>query len=159
MKQTKTATRVHQYLYTLALAAVIFDAYYLIMKRLPAVNDTKACQIGGALTTENLIFSAVLSMLAALILAGLFRLYRLRTSLKQKVATGSLLSVGFVVGVFTVFCTVCTIPVISLFGLGIGLGFFTTYNLLFKILSLLIMGLALYRVRRQLRNHCQACKI
>lgn len=159
MKQTKTATRAHQYLYTLALAALIFDAYYLIMKRLPAVGGTKACQVGGALTIENLIFSAILSILTALILAGLFRLYNLKTSLKQKAATGSLLGVGFVVGFFTVFCTLCTIPVISLFGLAIGLGFFSTYNLLFKFLSLLIMSLALYLVRRQLRNHCLTCKI
>lgn len=158
MKKTGIFTHPSQYLYTLALAALLFDAYYLVMKELPSVSGTKACVIGGALTTENLIFSGLISVLTAIILIGLFRLYRLKASLRQRAATGSFLSIGFIVGFFTVFCTLCTIPVISFFGLSIGLSFFTTYNLLFKLLSIFLMLLALFLLNGQLKNDCKRCR-
>lgn len=143
-----------QWLYTFTLGAVIFYGYYLVMKLLPGVGSAPACIVGGSFSTQNLIFSGILSFLTALTIAGLLRLYFLRRSFKLK--TGSVLSVGFLLGFFTVFCTLCTIPVISVFGLAVGLGFFTTYNLLFKVLSLILMLSALFMLNKQL-NFCESC--
>jgi len=148
----------HQYLYTFALGALIFNGYYWVMKRLPSVGDVPACTIGGAVTPENLFFSGVLSILTALMIAGFIRLYSLRKTVKKKGLTGSIASLGFIVGFFTVFCALCTIPVISFFGLAIGLGFFTTYNLFFKILSIVLMLISLALLDSQLSNACQICK-
>lgn len=147
-----------QWLYTITLALIIFYAYYLIMKLFPAVGTTPACLIGGSLTKENLLFSGLLSFLTALNLAGLFRLYRTRKSLLKTSKTGSTLGLGFLFGFFTLFCTLCTIPLISIFGLGIGLGFFTAYNTPFKALSILLMLTALYFLSKQLRE-CDSCNI
>lgn len=143
-----------QWLYTFTLGAMIFYGYYLIMKLLPGVGSAPACIVGGSFSIQNLIFSGLLSFLTALTIAGLLRLYFLRRSFKLK--TGSVLSVGFLLGFFTVFCTLCTIPVISVFGLAVGLGFFTTYNLFFKTLSLILMLAALFMLNKQL-NFCGSC--
>jgi hypothetical protein len=147
-----------QWLYTLTCAAIIFYSYYLVMRLLPGVGQVPACLVGGALTLQNLIFSALLSFLTALIISGLFRLYVKRKSMIKNVKTGSVMGFGFLLGFFTVFCTLCTIPVISIFGFAVGLGFFTTYNLVFKILSLLLMILALTLLNKQL-NFCETCML
>lgn len=145
-----------QWLYTLTCAAIIFYSYYLVMRLLPGVGQVPACLVGGALTAQNLIFSALISFLTALTISGLFRLYVKRKSMIKNVKTGSVMGFGFLLGFFTVFCTLCTIPVISIFGFAVGLGFFTTYNLIFKILSLLLMILALTLLNKQL-NVCETC--
>ncbi len=74
----------------------------------------------------------------------------------KNVKTGSVMGFGFLLGFFTVFCTLCTIPVISVFGFAVGLGFLTTYNLAFKILSLVLMFMALTLLDKQL-NFCETC--
>lgn len=158
----KIHTRPVHYLYTLTLAALIFDGYYLVMTRLPSVGDVPACTIGGALTTENLLFSAFLSLITALMIAGMIRLYFLRKNIEKiggGLASSSMAGLGFIVGFFTVFCALCTIPIISVFGLAIGLGFFTTYNLTFKIISLALMLFSLILLDRQLNRACDNCKV
>lgn len=145
-------------LYWIALTALIFDMYFIIMKRLPGVGSIPACTIGGSLTVENVIFSLVLSGLTAFNILGLIKLYKVRSKAVSKKGTSSLAGLGFIIGFFTVFCALCTIPVISVFGLAIGLGFFTTYNLYFKIVSLLLMAGSLYLLNKQLENHC-ACNL
>lgn len=145
-------------LYWFALTALIFDVYFIIMKRLPGIGSVPACTIGGSLTLENIVFSLVLSGLTAFNILGLIKLYKVRLKGASQAATGSLAGLGFLLGFFTVFCALCTIPVISVFGLAIGLGFFTTYNLYFKIVSLLLMAGSLYLLNKQLENHC-ACNL
>ncbi|MEK9159289.1 MAG: hypothetical protein AAB383_01015 [Patescibacteria group bacterium] len=145
-----------QWLYTLALAMTIFYGYYQVMKILPAVGKVPACVVGGSLTIKNVVFSGLLSVLTALILAGLVRLYLLRKSIVKSTKTGSILGFGFLTGFFTIFCTLCTIPLISIFGFSVGLGFFTTYNLFFKILSLIFMLTALVLLNKQLGD-CKSC--
>ena len=147
-----------QWFYTLTLAMGIFYGYYQVMKILPAVGDVPACIVGGSLTLKNVVFSGFLSALTALVLAGLIRLYLLRRSIVKSTKTGSILGLGFLTGFFTVFCTLCTIPVVSIFGFGIGLGFFTTYNLFFKIVSMIFMIAALILLDKQL-NSCEACTL
>jgi len=126
------------------------------MKILPGVGNVPACVVGGSMTIKNVIFSGLLSALTALILAGLMRLYLLRKSIVKTAKTGSILGFGFLTGFFTVFCTLCTIPIISIFGFSVGFGFFTMYNLLFKILSMIFMITALILLDKQL-NSCETC--
>lgn len=154
----KIHTKPIQLLYTFSLAAVVFYVYYLVMKIFPGMSEVPACLIGGSLSPENIIFSGLLSVLTALTLAGLFRLYLMRKSLTRSLKTSPLLGLGFLVGFFTIFCTLCTIPVLSIFGLGISLGFFSTYNLLFKMLSFLLLLASLFLLDKQLRT-CETCPI
>ena len=142
------------YFYTVALAALIFDGYFLLMKNLPGVGSVPACIVGGSLTLGNILFSVILSILTAIMIAGLIRLYQERSYRKKATINSSLAGFGFIVGFFTVFCALCTIPVISLFGVAIGLGFFTTYNLFFKLISLAVMFFSLYLLNKQLSDSC-----
>ena len=150
----------YHYLYVFAGAALMFDVYYLVMARLPGVENN-SCTVGAGLTPGNILFSGVLSVLAAVMIFAIVRMIQMRLlsrrSLGGNLATGSSLGLGFVVGFFTVFCALCTIPVISLFGFSVGLGFFTTYNVFFKALSLALMGLALWQVNKRLQ--CDRCII
>lgn len=139
----------HHYIYTGALAVGLFSAYYAVMARLPS-TDGYACIVGAGLNAGNLFFSAVLSLMTAVMAFGLFRLYQKRKPRRRDLAAGSTLWLGFLLGFFTVFCAVCTLPVISVFGLAVGLGFFTTFNVLFKAVSLSMMAFSLWLINRQL---------
>lgn len=140
---------------TVLVASVLFLFNYRLMASLPAQGQY-ACLIGGALTPFNLAFSALLSLLTGIMGAGLFTVLRQRQR-EHIMTTGSLLGVGTMVGVFTTFCTACTIPVFSLFGLSLGFGFFMTYNLAFKVVSLVFLLVGLYFLSQQLDNSCRRC--
>jgi hypothetical protein len=134
------------------LAAPIFLGYIQIMMRLPSTHgNVPACFVGAAYTPDNVFFSAALSLMTAWMLWGLWDLARARTA-KKSWQEGSLGLLGFVIGFFTVFCALCTIPVISIFGLAVGLGFFTTYNAIFKGLSLGMMAYALWLMEQRRKN-------
>ncbi len=124
------------------------------MKNLPGIGSVPACIIGGSLNFGNILFSLVLSIFTAINIRAFFKLYKLRSKSIALKASGPLAGFGFIIGFFTVFCALCTIPVISIFGLAIGLGFFTTYNIYFKVISLILMILSLYLLDKQLRSHC-----
>lgn len=139
----------------LGVAVLFFDLNYYFMVNLPGTVGL-ACAPGANLTATNMIFSILLSLLTALMVSGVMMLYRQRSSGKKSAA--GIAGVAAIIGTFTVFCTTCSIPIISLFGLSVGLTFFTTYNLAFKIVSLLLMIIGLYYLEKQLRGNCQMCK-
>lgn len=138
----------------LGFSFLLFDIHYYLMKNLPGERDLM-CVMGGNFTPENITFSILMSLLFGLMVAGIVALFQERS---KKLAIGSLSGFGLLLGSFTVFCTACTLPFISLFGLSIGLGFFTDYNLIFKIASIVLMLVSLYLVNRQLSASC-ACEI
>jgi len=132
---------------------IFFDLQYLIMSRLPgSVNEM--CVMGGGLTASNIIFALVISLLGGLSVSGLFQTFSMR---QMSFGALSVSSAGAAIGTLTVFCTACTIPVISLFGLGIGISFFTTYNIWFKSISLALMIFGLYQLNKQLKGECERC--
>lgn len=139
----------------IGFSVLFFDLSYYFMRTLPGHKDL-ACVIGAGLTFWNTMFSIALSLMAGVMVAGIFALYKKRQS---KLAVSSLSGFGVLIGTMTIFCTACTLPVISLFGLSIGLTFFTTYNLTFKILSLAVMMAGLYLLNRQLADECEVCRI
>lgn len=133
---------------------ILFDLQYYLMKNLPGQRDFM-CVMGGNFTAENILFSVLMSLLFGLMIAGIVALLEKRS---KKLAAGSLSGFALLIGSFTVFCTACTLPFISLFGISIGLSFFTSYNLIFKIVSIILMLVSLYLVNRQLVKSCD-CKI
>lgn len=137
-------------------AFVIFDiSYYVMANTLGTRNNM--CVPGAGLTFWNVIFSLVISLLGGLIVSGLIALRANDTS-GQKLIAGSSGGLGFFIGGLTVFCTLCTIPVITLFGLSVGLGFFTTYELLFKGIAIILMLIATYQLNKQFSGNCN-CRV
>ncbi|MDA1060210.1 MAG: hypothetical protein O3B47_00250 [bacterium] len=143
-----------QLLVMVGSAFLFFDINFWMMKNLPGSRD-QMCIVGGNYTTGNLIYSVLLSLMAGTMIAGVFTLFQRRQS---KLAASTTTGAGLLVGGLTVFCTACTLPVISLFGISIGLTIFTTYGLPFKIVSLLIMAAGLWIVNRQLDDRCEICE-
>lgn len=135
----------------------LFSANYYLIATLPGSRNYM-CVLGANLTPFNITFAALLSLMTALLVAGFVSLYQIKRS-KQKIAIGSFSGTGVAVGVLTTFCTFCTIPVITLFGIGVSLSVFTFYALYFKIGSLILLSLSIWLLNKQLSELCNFCTI
>lgn len=144
---------------SLAIAAAVAGVLFLFDERLMAtlpMERNLSCVIGGALTPFNIGFSAIFSLLSGLMAAGVVELLRQKRK-TTTFATTSLMGIGASVGILTTFCTACTLPALSLLGLSVGFGLFNTYNLIFKIASLVLLFAGLYQFNKQLGGHCERC--
>ncbi len=135
------------------VAGGLFALSYYAMAHLPGERDLM-CVMGAGLTGGNIVFSAFMSVFAALIVLGIVDLVRMKAA-ASSIKLGSTSMIGLVAGMLTTFCTLTTIPVISLFGVGVSLSFFTDYEIYFKLGSLFLLGMSLYLVNNQLRGQCQ----
>lgn len=139
-----------------ATALGLFSFNYYLMATLPGEADFQ-CKIGAGLTGANLIFAFVLSLMAGGCVSGLIAL--LKNKFETVSSGGSALAgLGALTGVLTTFCTLCTLPVVTLFGSSVGFGFFTDYNSYFKVSSIVLMAIALYLINRRLKHQCSVCR-
>jgi hypothetical protein len=143
-------------LMALGASFIFFDVNYYFMKTLPGSEDLM-CVVGANLTTANVIFSVFYSLLAGILIAGVVELFKRRAS-KSASSVGGITGVGMLLGSLTVFCPACTIPVVSLFGLSFGLGAFTEYNVVFKVVSVALLLGSMYLMEKQLADNCEMCK-
>ena len=138
----------------LGTALLFFDLNYYLMANLIGTRNLM-CVIGAGLTVENFAFSIAISSLVGLMASGFIEL---RKKHKNTLAVSSTSGLGALLGIFTLFCPICTIPVLSVFGASVGLSFFTTYNLVFKIIALFLMLIAVYMLDGRLDEECAVCK-
>ena len=110
------------------------------------------CIMGANLTPLNIGFSIIMSFLAGLMFAALIEMYRRK---QMSVSAGSASGLGLFLGTMTVFCTACTLPVISLFGVSVSLLFFTDYEVLLKGTGIVLMIVGLWILNGQLKNECK----
>jgi hypothetical protein len=134
----------------------MFYINYYAMTKFPG-TDGFQCLIGANFTPSNIVFSVLISIAAGLLAAGLVSIYKQKQALRS-MKIGSASTVGLIIGTLTTFCTLCVIPTISLFGVGIGFGFITQYQIYFKAASLLLLGTGIYLLNRQLKGSCKICK-
>lgn len=157
-----TNLRNPKYLFALVgVAFVAFDLSYYLMASLPGNRD-EMCIMGANLTPLNIWFSVMLSLMVGVLFAGFWSLIDKKIHLQKqsggkKIAVGSLSGIGAFLGVMTMFCTACTLPVISLFGLSVGLEVFTDNNYIFKIASLVMVLVSIILLNRQLEDKCETC--
>jgi hypothetical protein len=104
------------------------------------------------------VYASVLAILTGVAVVGIISLTHIRAA-KNKIALSSLSGIAVLMGTLTAFCTLCTLPVISFFGISIGLSAFTDFNPWFKAISLLLMGISIYLINMQLQNQCGICKV
>lgn len=141
---------------TFSIGAVIFSFEYYLMATLPGAKNFQ-CFIGGFLTPLNIAFSFSSSLLMGLMVSGIVSVVSKRRG--SAAAATSLGGISAAVGILTTFCTLCTLPVLTLFGLSLGLEIFTTYNLAFKITSIALLLIGLFFLNRQLGRQCRVCVV
>lgn len=147
-------------------AAIFFAINYQVMKNLPGHRDF-ACVQGAGLNPLNISFSILMSFAVGLMVAGVMQLYSVQNFVASKPGfrrdsstarkAGSVSLVAAVSGFFTVFCTACSLPFITLFGFSISLTFFTEYDIYIKIISTILMAASLYMLNKQLKGECRNC--
>jgi len=132
------------------VAFLVFDISYYFMAFTLGTRDN-TCLLGAGLTPLNIIFSVIISLLSGLLVTGLMGIWKRKSG---RLLSGSSGGIGLLFGGMTVFCTFCTIPVITLLGFSVSLSFFTTYALAFKIIAIILMLIAAHRLNRQLLGEC-----
>lgn len=137
---------------------LFFGVNYYALANLPSGNGFM-CTVGGNLTPSNILFSVILSIMAGLVVSGLWEQVQEKKT-NNSVRIGSTSTIGLGLGTITSFCTLCSLPVISLFGVGSILAFISEYQLHFKLLSIAILGTGVYLLNSQLRKNCSLfCKL
>jgi hypothetical protein len=136
-------------------AFLLFDFSYYLMSTLPGSKDYM-CVEGANLTPENIIFSIILSLMVGVMAAGLINLFTIQTA-KSKAKLTSIGGIGLGIGSLTMFCSVCTLPILSLFGLSVVFELFLEYSLIFRTISFLMLGTALFLLNKQLLEGCKKC--
>ena len=138
-------------------AISLFLIQYYLMATLPG-EENLSCVMGAWLTFGNIVFSLFVSLLFGFLVAVF--IYVFSQSLKSVASTSGVFSVlGFGTSMLTVFCTFCTLPVISLFGFSIGLGIFTFYNAYFKVLSIIFLFISIFLLHQKLQKGCKVRKL
>lgn len=137
----------------IGISVIFFDLQYWIMSKLPGTIN-EMCVMGAGLSVSNLLFSGMTSLLMGVLGAGLWLLFSARSFSIPAISSSG---IGALLGMVTLFCPVCTFPLISIFGISIGLHFFTTFNTFFKAFSLLLITVGLYELNRQLKKDCSRC--
>jgi hypothetical protein len=140
----------------LVFTTLIFFVSLYLMATLPGEKNF-SCVLGAALNKENIVFSLLMSLLTSVIIASLVSLYFYKQFHSKEISLGVTSGLGAFVGMFTVFCTFCTFPIISLFGFSFAVSWFTDYNLYFKFISFLLLLGSLYFINKQLKGNC-LCK-
>ena len=138
------------------LSVLIFDFSYYLMSSLPGSRNSM-CVVGANLTALNIGFSLIMSVLAGLMVVAMINLAGRRYTAKKAVF-GSLSGFGFFAGLLSVFCPVCSLPVLGLLGLSLGMEFFTEHHLIIKVFSLVAVIGGLYLLNSQLKEKCTICK-
>lgn len=140
--------------FLLVFGGFFYLSYYL-MSHLAGERDLM-CVVGGGLTFENTLFSLLMSALVGFVVIGFVHNLKMKAAM-SRLTLGSTSFLGLLFGIFTTFCTLCTLPVITFFGVSIGLSFFTDFELYFKVLSLILLSLSFYLINRALAKKCSLC--
>ena len=139
----------------LGAAFIFFDLQYFLMVSLPGTRDNM-CVDGANLTPVNIIFSILLSLLVGLMVANLIALFSIQVK-KSGAALTSVTGVGMGMGALTLFCPICALPVISVFGFSLGLEFINDFNIWLKLLSIAMLVVSLIMVNKRFSEDCKAC--
>lgn len=138
------------------VSLLLFDLSYYLMSVLPGSRNSM-CVVGANLTPLNIVFSLVMSILAGLMMVAVMSLAGSRIR-RDKAALGSLSGVGFLIGLFSVFCPACSFPVLTLLGVSVGMEFISEHQLLFKGVGFVALLMGLYLLESQLKGECKICK-
>ncbi len=141
--------------YFIGAVFLVFDVQYFLMATLPGTRDFM-CVDGANLTPLNVVFSLALSVLVGLMVSALLAMFQ-KTIKQKKASLASMTGVGMGLGALTLFCPICALPVISVFGISLGLDFVNDYNVWLKLLSIALLVVSLVMVNGRLDPECKTC--
>jgi len=139
------------------VAVLFFVGSIHMMRSLPGTAEGM-CVMGANFTPLNVVFSAILAGIIGVIVAGVSQVYHYKAA-KAGVAITSISGIATAFGVMTMFCTMCTLPIISIFGVSIGLSAFVYYNTAFKVGSLVLMLISALMINHQLEHKGEKCLV
>jgi len=151
MKILKNLLNTKSLVITVSAMLVLFNISYYMMANLPGYRNNM-CVIGAGLTPLNVIYSLIIAAMSGILIANLPSLFKIRSAASSSGGIGAM-----TLGGFTLFCPLCTLPAISLFGVSFSLSFFTTYDIWIKLISLMLMGWSLYLINKKLS--CDFCRV
>jgi hypothetical protein len=135
-------------------AFLVFDLNYYLMLKLPGSRN-EMCVMGVNLNAGNVVFSIVLSLLTGILLAGMIAVFAGHVS-RNKAALASVTGMGLGIGTFTLFCPICAVPILSIGSASLFFQLFNDYNFVFKLLAVVLVGVALIILNSQL-TECEEC--
>lgn len=138
-----------------AVSSAFFSINYYALKKLPSSNGFM-CTIGGNISVLNIVFITTISIAIGLLVVGLIQLTH-KKKYENRFRIGSASAAGTFTGMLTTFCTFCTLPILGLFGVGAVLSFIAEYQIYIKSISILILGISVYLLNKQLRGKCKIC--
>lgn len=136
----------------LGLSVLAFDGFFILMKELPG-EANNMCLPGANLTTFNIIFAIVFSLLVMLLLVGTVYFIRTGSQKKSSLFLGTSF-LGAFLGFFTLFCSFCVLPLAGILGFSLVLSFFTANSIIFKVLSLILLLYGLWLLNKKLSISC-----
>lgn len=139
-------------LVALGSAFILFDISVYFMLNLVG-TDGYSCIPGGNFTIGNIVFSGIISIMTGIIIAGLIALIKQKQT-ENQIALSSLSGLALIIGTLTIFCGVCTLPILSAFGLATIIHLFVDFNIYFKLASIILLAFSLYQINRQLSRNC-----
>lgn len=144
--------------YAIGSAFLIFDLSFYAMITLPGTKNN-TCILGGNFTTQNAIFSIILSICLGIIISGMITLFKQKqTNSKTKVA--SITGIATILSGGTMFCSICTLPILTLIGLGTFFYFFLEYSIIIQLISLGMIIFSMHLLSQQLEGNCKlGCKL
>lgn len=160
MELIKRITDPFRFLLMFFVALCVFALLLYIMATLPG-HMGNMCRIGGNMSWQNTLFAVLFSALVAIHVVVLPELLGAPKSPTTKLPAwlAGLPVLGTLMGIFTVFCTICALPIVVLFGASLSLGFFTTYSIYIQLGSILLLCFSLYFVERYLASACRFCTL
>ena len=143
----------------LSVSAIFFGISVWILKSFPSSNGFQCLPAGAAATPENLIFAAISSGLFGIFAVGIFEIFREKFSAARAISSAANVSIAGFLGAFSLFCPVCTIGVVSIFGASFGLEFFVDFNFEMKIATIFLLLFGIFWTNSQMTKKCQICQI
>ena len=123
-----------------------------ILLNTPAKSDF-ACINGANFTIHNALIAIGLSALLSLNIVGLAKLIREKQN-TSKVKLASLSGFAAFMWILSTICFACYLPIFVVFGFSVSLSFLSNYEIWFGLMGMLLSGVSLFMLDRQIRFGC-----
>ena len=124
---------------------IIFLSSVMAIAKLPG-SFNQTCVIGAYFTPANVMYNAIISCMVAFIISNIVEFGG-----NIKVNSSML---GILTWATTTFCVPCMIPLLSFLGISVSLSFLSYNNLMFQMISIVILSFGVYESIKLKTSKC-----